>query len=308
MTRDRPRVMTEYGSQTAEVMALFRALETRRPSAERLFVDPYAERFLRPSGYTLALLSRVPPLRALIIRILDRKWPGARTSAVARTRLVDDFLKQGVRNGAAQVVLLGAGFDARAYRLSEIAEARIFEVDHPATQAVKIRRVVSLVAAAPYRVAHVAVDLQRDPLDTALRAAGLARDVRSFVVWEGVTNYLSAPAVDTTLRAVAGFVAPGSELFFTYIHRGLLDAPTRFDGGAQILESVRKAGEPWTFGLDPAELPAYLAIRGFTLLEDLSADEYRARYFGDAARAMRGYSFYRAAVARVVTPPALPHA
>src|SRR5262249_9369061 len=97
-------------------------------------------------------------------------------------------------------------------------------------------------------------------------------------------------------------------LFFTYIHRGLLDAPTRFDGGAQILESVRKAGEPWTFGLDPAELPAYLAIRGFTLLEDLSADEYRARYFGDTARAMRGYSFYRAAVARVVTPPALPHA
>jgi methyltransferase (TIGR00027 family) len=300
--------MTEHGSQTAEVMALFRALETLGPSAEPLFVDPYAERFLRPSGYALALLSRVPPLRALIVRIVDRKWPGARTSAVARTRLVDDLVKQAVRGGVAQVVLLGAGFDTRAYRIPEIAAARIFEVDHPATQAVKIRRVASLIAAAPYRVAHVAVDFQRQSLDTALRAAGFGRDVRSFVVWEGVTNYLSAPAVDATLRAVAGSVASGSELFFTYIHRGLLDGSTTFEGGAQILESVRNVGEPWTFGLDPAELPAYLANRGFMLLEDQSADEYRARYFGDAARAMRGYTFYRAAVARVLAPPARSHA
>ena len=67
---------------------------------------------------------------------------------------------------------------------------------------------------------------------------------------------------------------------------------------------MRNVGEPWTFGLDPGELPAYLAARGFMLLEDVSADEYRARYFGDAARAMRGYSFYRAAVARVLARPA----
>jgi methyltransferase (TIGR00027 family) len=292
--------MTNHGSQTAEVMALFRALETLGPQTERLFADPYAKRFLRSSGRVLVVLSHIPPIRRLVLRVIDRKWPGARTSAVARTRLVDDLLRQAVRSGASQVVLLGAGYDARAYRIAEMAGARIFEVDHPATQAVKIRRVAGQIAAASPFVAHVAVDFQRQPLDSALRAAGLAGDVRSFVVWEGVTNYLTARAVDATLLAVAGCLASGSELFFTYIHRGLLDGSTTFDGGAQILEAVRRVGEPWTFGLDPGELPAYLSVRGFMLLEDMSADEYRARYFGEVARAMRGYSFYRAAVARVL--------
>ena len=71
-----------------------------------------------------------------------------------------------------------------------------------------------------------------------------------------------------------------------------------FDGGPGMLERVRNAGEPWTWGLDPHEMPAYLAARGFTLDEDLSADDYRARYFGEAARSMKGYSFYRAVLAR----------
>src|SRR5262249_37161677 len=148
--------MTSHGSHTAEVMALFRALETLGRPAERLFADQYAVGFLRSTGRALVLVARIPPIRRLVVRIVDGKWPGARTSAIARTRLVDDLLRQAVRNGAAQVVLLGAGFDARAYRIVEIAGARIFEVDHPTTQAVKIRRTAELIATAPHRVAYVA--------------------------------------------------------------------------------------------------------------------------------------------------------
>ena len=289
--------MRDRGSQTAEVMALFRALETVEPPRERLFSDRYAERFLRPAGRLLLLVARVPPVRRRIHRILDRKWPGARTSAVARTRLADDLLRNALSNGTRQLLILGAGFDTRAYRLPEIASARIFEVDHPFTQAAKIR-LIGRASAQSGAITHVPVDLNRQTLDGALRGSAFDSNARSFVLWEGVTNYLTETAVDVTLRAIAASLSPGSELFFTYVHRGLLDGSREFDGGAEILQRVRNVGEPWTCGIEPSEMPSYLRTRGFALVEDLSADDYRARYFGDAARAMKGYSFYRAVLAR----------
>jgi O-methyltransferase involved in polyketide biosynthesis len=133
-----------------------------------------------------------------------------------------------------------------------------------------------------------------------LRANGFDLDARSFVVWEGVTNYLSASSVDATFRAIAESVGSKSQILFTYVHAGLLDASVAFFGGDDILRRVREAGEPWTFGWDPAQLAAYLSARGLTLVEDVSADDYRARYFGGpAARQMVGYSFYRVARALV---------
>jgi O-methyltransferase involved in polyketide biosynthesis len=123
--------------------------------------------------------------------------------------------------------------------------------------------------------------------------------VRSFFVWEGVTNYLDERAVDATLRFVAG-AAPGSALLFTYVDRALLEAPERFTGAASASRVVRAAGEPWTFGLAPAELRGYLAARGLDLAWDLGAADYRARYFGSAAAArLRGYEWYHAALATV---------
>src|SRR5262245_17333082 len=289
--------MTDRGSQTAEVMALFRALETLEAPRERLFADPYAERFLRPAGRLLLLLARLHPIRRRILRIIDRKWPGARTSAVARTRLVDDLLCDALRNGARQVLILGAGFDTRAHRTPGIAAARVFEIDHPLTQAAKIR-LISRAAALSGSVAYVPVDFTRQTLDGALRGSAFDVNARSFVLWEGVTNYLTEAAVDTTLRAIAASVSRESELFLTYVHQGLLDGSEPFDGGAEILQRVREVGEPWTCGFEPSEMPAYLVARGFGLVEDLSADDYRARYFGNAARSMKGYSFYRAVLAR----------
>jgi methyltransferase (TIGR00027 family) len=112
-------------SWTAEVMALFRALESARPAADRLFEDPFAPLFLRPSLRSVLRLSQRPAARRLILRFLDSRWPGARSSGVARTRLIDDWLRAALADGAAQVVILGAGFDCRAYRLPEVRRARV---------------------------------------------------------------------------------------------------------------------------------------------------------------------------------------
>lgn len=297
-TEDTP-VAIERPSQTAEVMALFRALESTRPARERLFTDPLARRFLRVWGRALVEIARVPAAHRLIARIIDQRWPGARTSAVARTRLIDEALAAAIRDGVGQVLLLGAGFDSRAHRLPGIERVRVFEVDQAATQAEKIRRVKRAVPAPVEHVHYIPVDFRRETLSSALRANGFDRTERTFVVWEGVTNYLSEIGVDATFRAVAESVGAGSQILFTYVHAGLLDGSAAFVGGGEMLQRVREAGEPWTFGFDPQQLAPFLSARGLTLVEDLSADEYRERYFGRAARQMSGYSFYRAALARI---------
>jgi methyltransferase (TIGR00027 family) len=131
-----------------------------------------------------------------------------------------------------------------------------------------------------------------------MAAAGYRESARTFFLWEGVTNYLSPEAVDATLRWCAR-AAPGSLLLFTYVHRDVLDKPGAFAGTEPLFASLAKFGEKWTFGLDPSELRGYLAQRGLTLESDLGAREYRERHFGRAADAMRGYEFYRIALARV---------
>jgi methyltransferase (TIGR00027 family) len=287
-------------SRTAEFMALFRALETvRRPAGERLFRDPLARGFLRPALRGVVALSCLPGAGPLVARAIDRRWPGARTSAVARTRLIDDLLRERLGEGVEQVVILGAGFDARAHRLPGIERTRVFEVDHPATLTVKRTRVAQQLGGLARHVVYVDLDFDHEDLARALAGAGFDPARRAFFLWEGVTNYLTAAAVDAVLRTVARSAAPASSIVFTYVHRGVLDGSVSFAGTEHLVKTLGRVGEPWTFGLDPGELPAYLAGRGLELVVDLGAREYRARYLGGTRPANEGYEFYRVALASV---------
>jgi len=276
-------------------MALFRALESVGPSTTRLFYDPFAIGFLRPALRAAVAASRTPVLGRLVPWLIDRRWPGARSSGVARTRLIDDALADAVRRGARQVAILGAGFDCRACRLPGLSGVRIFEVDHPQTQEAKRSWFEQRFGHAPAAVAFAAVDFDCHSLADRLIAAGFDAAVPTFFVWEGVTNYLTEPAVDSTLRFI-GSTAPGSRVVFTYVHRGMIDGTESFPGTGRLTRTLRRVGEQWTFGFEPAEVPAYLAARGLRLIEDLGAREYRARYLPGGA-AILGYEFYRAALA-----------
>lgn len=288
----------EKASRTAEYMALFRALESvRRPRRARLFEDPYAPAFLRPSLRAVVAAAALPGVGRLLRRLLDVRWPGARSSAVGRTRWIDDAVREACRNVLHQVVIIGAGFDCRALRLPELAAARVFEIDHPATQAAKRRGLARRLATLPAGIRLVPGDLAEVSLDALLDGAGFDRNTPAFFLWEGVTNYLSEAAVDATLAAVARVAAARSRLLFTYVHHAVIDGSAAFPGTERIAATLRRAGEPWTFGLDPAAVPEFLAARGFSLLEDLGAAEYRARYSPESPG--RGYEFYRVALATV---------
>jgi methyltransferase (TIGR00027 family) len=287
-------------SRTAEYMAFFRALESARPPRKRLFTDSFAMQFLRPGLRRAVYFSRVPVLGALIPRYLDRRLPGARTSGVARTCLIDDTLCQALREAIGQVVILGAGFDCRAYRLAGIGSAAVFELDHPATLSVKRAHLRRALANLPHNVRFVEIDFDRQSLGDVLAQAGLDSLSPAVFLWEGVTNYLSADAVDAVLRFVAGCAA-GSRLVFTYIDRRALDGSGLFEGAADLMREVARLGEPWTFGLDPEELPNYLCARGLKLERDAGAREYRRQYFGAVGERMNGYDFYHVAIATVPT-------
>ena len=279
-------------SRSAEHVALFRALEHSRRH-DRLFDDRLAARMLPPQYRAVVAASRVPAVHRWIVRYIDTHYAGGpRASAVVRTRLIDDRVRAALAAGATQLVLLGAGFDNRAHR---IAAPEAFEVDHPATQATKRRRVPADRAEA---VHFVAVDLAADPLAPALLEAGFDASAPAVVVWEGVTNYLTAEAVDATLRALAGLLAAGSTLIFTYVDRAALDGTGTFDGVEEWHDAVRRGGEPWTFGFKPEQLPSYLSERGLRLTADLSTRDAAVRYLEPLGRDEPTAEFYRIAVAR----------
>jgi methyltransferase (TIGR00027 family) len=279
-------------------MAFYRALESARPRDQRLFTDLFAVRFLRPSLRILAALARVPYAGRAIARYADQRAPGARTSAIARTRLIDDLLTETVQGGVGQVVILGAGFDCRAFRLPGMSSIEVFEVDHPATLAVKRSRLRLGSPDSPCKTQFVEIDFLRQNLQETLGQAGFDSPRPGIFLWEGVTNYLTSDAVDDVLRYVASCTG-GSRLVFTYVDRGVLCGSVEFPDAAGIMSTVAGMGEPWTFGLPPAELSSYLEGRGLQLDLDWGATEYRARYFGHSAGTMTGYDFYHVAMARV---------
>lgn len=291
--------MRANGSQTAEFMALFRTLESLRPVGTRLFHDPFAIACLSPRLRVVAWLSRNLLLRALITRLIDSLWPGARPAGVARTRLIDDAITEALnRGGYEQVVLLGAGFDARASRLPCLAHVPVYEVDHPNTLEQKRSRIAHPSVSRLHPSIDVALDFNRQPLAGALAKAGFDANRRTFFLLEGVTNYLTAEAVDSLLRFVAS-TASESRLLFTYVHRDVLSHESKFRGTWLLQRTLRRSSEPWTFGLDPACLDAYLRARGLALIRDEGSREYRQRYLGGSDRLLRGYEFYRAAIADV---------
>ena len=286
-------------SRTAEHNALFRALEARRPPGQRLVDDRLARAFLGVPFKVLVGLARVGVCRDALLRLIDRNWPGVRPTVVARTRLIDEIVT-GLAGDTPQVVVLGAGFDTRAWRLKALHDATVFEVDHPDTQRTKRAVVERLRPAARARdaVRFVPTDFHLGRLSAAMATAGYDSAAPTLFLWEGTTNYLTADAVDATLRWCAA-AAAGSHLVFTYIDEDVLTDPGRYHGADRVLAAVGRTGERMTFGLPPATLGTYLADRGLTLVSDEGAATFRRHFYGKAADTHRGHEFYRVAHATV---------
>jgi methyltransferase (TIGR00027 family) len=285
-------------SKTAGNMALIRALEFLKLPNQRMFSDRYARQFVPACQRVLLGPAQMPPIRALLEGFFDWRAPGARTSGAARTRLIDDWIREALAADGRQVVILGAGFDCRALRMRELANIPVFEVDRPAMIARK-ERILGGGRQKPSRVRRISLDFQKDNLRNRLAEAGFSANLRTLFIWEGATNYLDPQSVETVFDFFARDASLGSRIIFTYIHADVLNGRFVTPGVLRLTAALRTYGEPWTFGFNPEEVPAYLANKGIRLLGDLGEAEYRAKYMPPVKKLV-GYEFYRAALAEKV--------
>lgn len=257
-------------STTAQLVALLRDLLTD-PRAG-VVDDPWARQLLRPEMRALSATARGPWFRPFLA-LSDRLSAGIIGTVGARTCFFDEKIQEALRAGIRQVVLLGAGYDARAHRLS-VPGARFFEVDHPATQRDKRARLGA--ASSPGEIVYVPVDFTRDKLAERLRASGHDASQPSFFLWEGVVMYLTEAPIRETLRAIHEQSAPGSQLAFDFTGRsmGVLDELWTRAGSF----SFGLVGEPVRFRRDPPAWSELLRTEGWNLRELLDTQEQHARY------------------------------
>ncbi len=282
--------MRQDYSRTAEGMALLRALEQFQPASRRIICDPYAREFLIKPHFKLLARSRW--LATLTLRAMNVWAQGAQEFLTARPQLADDIAAETAAEGLEQIVLLGAGFDTMSLRIKEaLRNVTIFEVDHPATQAVK-REVIGRIGA-PENLRFVAVDFEQDDFVEKLREAGIVKERRSLIVWMGVTYYLTTQAMARALSQIATLGGAGMRLIFDYMLEEVVDGTTQNRDALSKARIVARLGEPWLFGLKPAEVGDYLSAFDFRLLKDFDADELRARYCPERAAPM---SYVRIAV------------
>jgi methyltransferase (TIGR00027 family) len=286
-------------SATAEIIALARAMENFRPARVRLFEDPYSFHFLRPEFAAVALLSGIPLFNRPLLNYIDGTWPGLRTSGVARTRLIDDYLKDSILEGFPQVVIIGSGYDCRAYRLKGIKKCRVFEVDYPATLARKKRIVKRIFGKLPRHVVYAAADFNKRALDEVLERAGFDFAAPAFFIWEGVIHYLTEKAVEDTFEFIGAQTAAGSRIVFTYVHRAVIDKDGTFGETKNIGEKLKEIGETWTYGIRPEELGSLMEKHNLELIEDMGSVDYRTKYLGAGGNNLKGFEFYRASLASV---------
>jgi methyltransferase (TIGR00027 family) len=287
----------DKASQTAQYMALFRALESTQPVNKRLFADPYAISFLDGK---LKLATRLSPLsfvRRYVQKIIHKKIPGAFSSGIARTRYIDDLLQQSIQHNIQQVIILGAGFDTRALRLDCLKTIPVIEIDHPNTSRKKTTTLKKVVGHLPDHIRYWQIDFNKESLQELAVRENLDFSIPTTIIWEGVTNYLDEQAINNTFAFARQF-ATGSYIIFTYVHQQVLEAPENFFGATQLLKDLDAIEERWTFGFNPEKLSAYLQQYNYVLLEDSGASNYRDKYLPD--RPEKGYEFYRVAFASKV--------
>jgi methyltransferase (TIGR00027 family) len=198
---------------------------------------------------------------------------------VARSQFAEDELARAVARGVAQYVVLGAGLDTFAYRHIYPAPAlRVFEVDHPATQAWKRTRLTAAGVVIPPSLTFVPIDFEEHTLSEGLSRTGFDPDAPTFFSWLGVTMYLTEEAFMSVVRLIAGTPAGGGLVFDYAVPRSSLGpaAQLAFDAVAHRVEA---AGEPFQSCFDPRELRELLARTGFTGIQDLDRDQLNRRYF-----------------------------
>jgi methyltransferase (TIGR00027 family) len=247
--------VTSAFSQTAVLVAAYRARASARPNP--ICSDRWAAALSGDEGVELTAS-------------YDRVYPPGELYTAVRTAFIDAEVKAALRSGVRQVVILGAGMDTRAARLARPG-VRFFEVDKAESQAEKLRRLRALDGYPVDAASYVACDFEKDDFVERLVAGGYSTTEAAFVVWEGVTLYLTEAAVRATLRRVTGGLHPSTTIIFDFVSKGLAQGRTQRAEDDAMRTWLASLGEPIIFGMnDPVPI---LYEEGFRHVRTVSFDE-----------------------------------
>ncbi|MGZ3478111.1 MAG: class I SAM-dependent methyltransferase [Polyangiales bacterium] len=274
-------------SRTAVLVCAARAIADQA-GLVRDFSDPTALALLPEASRAIVVAHRAGPPNGLRGRFRYELMAARAAMMAVRTVVVDEAVREA---GARQVVILGAGLDGRAWRMAELRDATVYEVDHPDTQREKLARVGSLAQQAG-DVRFVAVDFTRDDLDEALAKAGHDRTLPTTWIWEGVVMYLTLADIEATLAVVARRSKTGSRLLVLY------HAPAFIVHIVGLV--VRRVGEPLRSSFEPEAMRTLLAKHTFGVVRDQNMAEIGRAISAAIAEATKPIKHLRLAVAQRV--------
>ncbi|MEV6773814.1 SAM-dependent methyltransferase [Nocardia sp. NPDC051030] len=260
-------------SRTALATAYARAYH-QIANEPRIFTDPMAIRIAGASPEKLIDMDANTLTDPGAAAIQYRR----RLFVAARARFADDTIAEAVAAGARQVVVLGAGLDTFAYR-NPYPGVRVFEVDHPDTQAWKRDRLETAGIPLPDSLTFTPVDFETQTLAAGLSAVGFDRDQPAVFVWLGVVMYLTEQTVLDTLRFIADQAAP-TRVVFDYLCPADPDSPAEIEFLRERSARVAALGEPWLCFLTPVQIESDLRTLGFNSIEDLDSLALIQHYAG----------------------------
>jgi methyltransferase (TIGR00027 family) len=295
--------MEAQASITAIGVAKMRAAHLLLDEDPTIFRDDFALRFsgsdseasLRAdtSAMLAEVASNVGP------EVARRIFQATRATMAMRSRYTEDALSRAIAGGITRYVILGAGLDSFAWRHPHLASAvEVIEIDHPASQQWKRRRLEELGIGQPPNLIFLPIDFEKQTLLDGLRDGGCPLEKPAFFSWLGVTQYLTRETVLGTFKQV-GALPTGTEISFTFIVPQTLLAGDDQRFLAMAAGGAAARGEPWVTFFEPVELTSHLRELGFTRIEHFSPGDANIRYFAGRRDGLRAPGLEHVMLAQV---------
>ncbi len=272
---------------TAQGVAKQRLIESLAKPSKRIIYDPYAENFVLGAGI-IKLMGH-----DLSVWLSKKFVPGLHEHLISRTRFIDDLIKKSISEQVEQYVILGAGYDSRAYNLELPSGLKIFEVDQPEVQEIKISKLPDEIPNAE-NITYVSVDFNHQSLKNQLLNSGFDKSKSTIYTLEGVSQYITREALNSTLSELA-LLTPNSNatFFMSYVSKLLREDPKACFGMGYskpekaakfITNGAAKVGEPWISLYSSKEIEDLLSQNSFTLIENKTLADLNSKYFTPVGR------------------------
>jgi methyltransferase (TIGR00027 family) len=263
--------MKNKSGNTAFGAAAVRLIEQYEPEEQRLFNDPVVYNL---TNTFLRFILKSRTMRNYFIHLSDKIIPGIIGGQICRTKFIDNKTLS-VLKDVEQILILGAGLDTRAYRLKGIAQKIVYEIDLPSVQQYKKQKLVKYLGELPASVNYIPIDFNTTKTETVLNNSSFDFNKRTLVIFEAVTQYITADAVDEVFKFISK-LPNNSHLLFTYILRDVIERKT--EEAKKLMDWSEKKHCPFLFGINPSETVSFLQNYNLEIVEDVGTEFYQEKY------------------------------